>query len=103
MKSNGGNEAATVFKGIKGLIASGKGMTKKVQSTTFARPEKNQGAMIKQEPMKKMPTMGIPAKPAGVTKPMGGHKPTSIVPLPRPEGTIKRDSAKTIKPNPVKA
>jgi hypothetical protein len=99
MKSNSGREKAPtpksvmVFKGIKGLVASGPG-TKKTPVIPKVRPEQNEGAKIPQDAMKKVPTMTA-AKPAGVIKPHGS---VSVAPGIRPEGPIKRDSASVIKP-----
>lgn len=99
MKSNSGREkspspkSVMVFKGIKGLVASGPG-TKKMPDTAKIRPEKNEGAKIPQDAMKKMPTM-TPAKPAGVVMPHGSVKVCSNI---RPEGPVKRDSASVAKP-----
>jgi hypothetical protein len=98
MKSNSGREKAPspksvmVFKGIKGLVASGAGMTKKVDHAKV-RPETNEGAMIKHPPMKTTPTM-TSAKTAMKTVPHGKVSVKSNI---RPEGAIKRDAASTIK------
>jgi hypothetical protein len=98
MMSNSGHpkspspKMVMVHKGIQGLLSSGPGMTKTVDHAKL-RPEKNEGAKIPQGAMKKMPTMtavksSMPMKKAGSVKIMSHI---------RPEGTIKRDSAKTIK------
>jgi hypothetical protein len=86
-------KSVMVFKGIKGLVASGPGMTK-TPDTKKLRPETNEGAMIKHPPMKMMPTM-TPAKTAMKKMPHGKVMVRSNI---RPEGAIKRDSASTIKP-----
>ncbi len=85
-------KSVTVFKGIKGLVASGPG-TKKAVDAAKVRPEQNQGAKIPQDAMKKTPTMTV-AKPSGVVKPHGKVNVSSRI---RPEGAIKRDSASVIK------
>ena len=98
-KGNSGREkgpspkSKMVFKGIKGLVASGPGMTKKVDHVKI-RPETNEGAQIKQDAMKKTPTMTA-AKPSGVAKPHGSVKVMSKI---RPEGGMTRDSANVLKP-----
>ena len=98
MKSNSGREKAPqpksvmVFKGIKGLVGSGAGMTKTVVHGKV-RPEKNEGAKIPQDAMKKKPMM-VAAKPAGVVKPGGKVSVKSNI---RPEGAIHRDSASVVK------
>jgi hypothetical protein len=86
-------KSVSVFNGIKGLVASGLG-TKKAVDQGKVRPEKNEGAKIPQDAMKKTPTMTA-AKPAGVVKPHGS---VSVAAPIRPEGAIKRDSASVIKP-----
>lgn len=99
-KSNSGAEkspqpkAVAMFKGIKGLVASGAG-TKKTADVAKTAAEKNQGAKIPQDAMKKMPTM-VTAKPAGVVMPKGG---VSVAPGIRPDPMTKRDSAGVAKPN----
>lgn len=82
----------SVFNGIKGLVASGPGMKKAVDQGKV-RPEKNEGAKIPQDAMKKTPTMTA-AKPAGTVKPHGSVNVAAPI---RPEGVIKRDSASVIK------
>lgn len=97
--SNSGREkspmpkAVMMHKGIKGLVASGPGMTKKVDHMKV-RPEMNEGAKIKHPPMKMMPTM-TSAKPAGTVMPHGKVSVKSNI---RPEGKIKRDAASVVKP-----
>lgn len=86
-------KSTAVFNGIKGLVASGPGMMKKVDQGKV-RPEKNEGAKIPQDAMKKTPMMTA-AKPAGTVKPRGS---VSVAAPIRSEGMIKRDSASTIKP-----
>ena len=81
-----------VFPGIKGLVASGAGMTKKVNHAKV-RPEMNQGAMIPQDAMKKMPMMSASKTP--MPKKAAGK--VSVKSNIRPEGKIKRDSASAIK------
>ena len=99
-KGNSGREkgpspkSKMVFKGIKGLVASGPGMTKSADLTPHVRPEKNEGAKIPQDAMKKMPTMTA-AKPAGVVRPHGSVRVSSNI---RPEPAVKRDSASVLKP-----
>lgn len=85
-------KSVTVFKGIKGLVASGPG-TKKAVDHMKVRPEQNEGAKVKHPPMKKTPTMTV-AKPAGVVKPHGKVNVSSKI---RPEGATKRDSASVVK------
>ena len=98
-KGNSGREkaptpaAVTVFKGIKGLVASGPG-TKKAVTAAKVRPEQNEGAKIPQDAMKKTPTM-TPAKTAMKTVKSGVVSVKSNI---RPEGAIKRDSASVVKP-----
>jgi len=99
-KSNSGGEKSPtpkqvrVFKGIKGLVASGPGKTKRVDLAAKIRPEQNEGAKIPQDAMKKTPTMTA-AKPAGVVKPHGS---VSVAPGINPEPAIRRDSASVVKP-----
>lgn len=81
-----------VFKGIKGLVASGPS-TKKTPVIAKVRPEQNQGAKIPQDAMKKTPTMTA-AKPAGTVKPHGKVNVSSNI---RPQGSIKRDAAHVVK------
>lgn len=101
MKSNSGKEkapqpkSAMMFKGIKGLVASGPGTKKTADVTNMPRPEKNQGAKIPQDAMKKMPTM-VAAKPDGVVKPHGS---VNVAPGIRPDPATKRDSAGVAKTN----
>lgn len=87
-------KSVMVFKGLKGLVASGPG-TKKMVNHAKVRPETNEGAKIPQDAMKKTPTMTA-AKPAGVVKPRGSVSVKSNI---RPEGSIKRDSASVLKPH----
>ena len=54
MKSAPKPKSVMVFKGIKGLVASGPG-TKKTVDNQKLRPEQNQGAKIPQAPMKTTP------------------------------------------------
>lgn len=93
MKMASKPKSVMVFKGIKGLLASGPG-TKKAVDHGKVRPEPNEGAKIPQSPMKTTPKM-TPAKPAGVVKP---HGKVSVMSKIRPEGGIKRDAASVIKP-----
>ena len=93
MKSAPKPKSVMVFKGIKGLVASGPG-TKKTVDNQKLRPEQNQGAKIPQAPMKTTPKMTA-AKPAGVVKP---HGKVSVMSKIRPEGVIKRDAASVVKP-----
>lgn len=86
-------KAVTVFKGIKGLVASGPG-TKKTPVIPKLRPEKNEGAKIPQDAMKKTPTL-VATKTSAKTVKSGS---VSFNPGIRPEGAIKRDSASVIKP-----
>lgn len=85
-------KSVTVFKGIKGLVASGPG-TKKSVDHMKVRPETNEGAKIKHPPMKMMPTMTA-SKTALKPVPHGKVMVRSNI---RPEGAIKRDSASVIK------
>src|ERR1019366_1852167 len=102
-KGNSGREkspspkAVTVFKDIKGLVASGPGTKKKVDVAAKIRPEANEGAKIPSPPSTSSPSKGqaLTQKSAGVVK-AGGS--VSVAPGIRPEGGIKRDSAKVLKP-----
>jgi hypothetical protein len=102
-KGNSGREkaptpkAVMVFKGIKGLVASGAGTTKKVDDPKI-RPEKNQGAKIPSPPSISSPSKGqsLTQKSAGVAKPNGG---VSVMPKINPEGATRRDSAGVVKHN----
>ena len=85
-------KSVTVFKGIKGLVASGPG-TKKAVDHAKVRPETNEGAKIKHPPMKTTPTMTA-AKTALKVVPHGKVSVKSSI---RPEGAIKRDSASVVK------
>lgn len=99
MKSNSGREKAptpksvTVFKGIKGLVASGAGMTK-TPNVPKLRPE-GKTAHIDAGNLKA--ASGMKKSAAGSPKKImkGG---VSVAPGIRPEGAIKRDSASVIKP-----
>jgi hypothetical protein len=81
-----------VFKGIKGLVASGPG-TKKAVVHAKVRPEQNEGAKIPQDATKKTPTMTA-SKTAMKTMPHGKVNVSSNI---RPEGAIKRDAASVVK------
>ena len=97
-KGNSGSEKAPkpksvmVFKGIRGLVASGPGMTKKVSHTKI-RPEGavhiDAGNLKKAAGTNKTAT-GSPKHIAG-----SGHK--GVMPGARPEGPIKRDSMGVVK------
>ena len=84
-------KSKTVFPGIKGLVASGPGMTKKVDHLVL-RPEG-----------KVHIDAGNLKKASGMTKSVAGSPKkivkgsVSVTPKIRPEGAIKRDSASTIK------
>jgi hypothetical protein len=101
MASNSGREkaptpkAVTVFKGIKGLVASGPG-TKKISEVHKVRPEQNEGAKIPTPPTSS-PSKGqaVTQKAASVPKP-GGK--VSVGPKINPEPAIRRDSASVVKP-----
>src|ERR1700681_92894 len=90
-------KAVMMFKGIKGLVASGPGMTKKVDNLKL-RPEKNEGAKIPSPPSTSSPSKGqsLTQKSAGTVKP---HGRVSVAPGIRPDPATKRDSAKVVKPN----
>src|ERR1035437_6516692 len=98
-KGNSGREkapkpkAVTVFKGIKGLVASGKG-TKKTPVIPKVRPEQNESAKIPQDAQKKTPTL-VATKTSPKTVKSGR---VSVTPGIRPEGAIKHDGHGVIKP-----
>lgn len=100
-KSNSGREKSPkpagvmMFKGIKGLVASGPGMTKTVDHAKV-RPEMNEGAMIKHPPMKTMPKM-VAAKPSGVIAHPKSSSTNAMSKI-RPEGGISRDGKGVVKP-----
>jgi hypothetical protein len=85
-------KSVMVFKGIKGLVASGPG-TKKTPDLQKLRPEQNEGAKIPQDAMKKTPTMTV-AKTAMKSIHSGSVSVTAKI---RPEGGVKRDAAGVIK------
>lgn len=89
----------TVFKGIKGLVASGPGKTKTPVIANLHRPEGTvhiDAGNLKPGSSKLKVAAGSPKK---ITA--SGHKGVHVGI--RPEGAIKRDSASVIKPNVVKA
>lgn len=87
-------KSVTVFKGIKGLVASGAATKKTAAVSNLHHPE---GAVhidagnLKPASGKMKMAAGSPKKITG-----SGHKGIHIGV--RPEGAIKRDSAKVIKP-----
>ena len=87
--------AKTVFKGIKGLVASGPGTKKTVAVTNMPRPEgvvrmdKNAGA-------KKMGAM--PMRVNGAPKAMQGSGHKGVQVGTRPEPPVKRDAMDVAKP-----
>lgn len=101
MKSNSGREkaptpkAVAMFKGIKGLVASGPGMTKKVNNQKL-RPE---GAVhIDAGNLKVASDVAKAAAGSPKSISMGsGHK--GILVPHNPEPAIKRDSASVLKPH----
>jgi hypothetical protein len=103
MKSNNGREksptpkSVMMFKGIKGLVASGAGMTKTVDNSKV-RPEQNQGKKIPSPPSTSSPSKGqsLTQKSAGTVKPHGS---VSVAGGIRPDPPTKRDSASVVKPN----
>lgn len=103
-KGNSGREKAptpksvAVFKGIKGLVASGPG-TKKSVVVPKVRPEQNEGAKIPSPPSKSSPSKGQSLTQTGAGAPKKISKGSvSVAAGIRPEGAIKRDSASVIKP-----
>jgi hypothetical protein len=97
--NSGANKApqpkhVSVFKGIKGLVASGPGMTKAVKHGVI-RPESNP-VHIDAGNLKK--STSVSATPAGAPKKIttSGHKGV-LVPH-NPEPAIRRDSASVVKP-----
>jgi hypothetical protein len=102
-KGNSGSEKGPtpkhvlMFKGIKGLVASGPGMTKKVDNQKL-RPETNEGKKIPSPPSTSSPSKGqsLTQKSAGTVKPHGAVSVRSNI---RPEPAIKRDSASVLKPH----
>jgi hypothetical protein len=100
-KGNSGGEKAPqpksvpMFKGIKGLVASGPGMTKKVDLKKI-RPE----GKVSIDPGNVKAASGMPSRPAaGSPKNLsGGSGGASVMPQIRPEGPIKRDACGVVKP-----
>jgi hypothetical protein len=98
-KGNSGREKAptpkqvTVFKGIKGLVASGPGMTK-TPNVPKLRPE-NKTAHIDAGNLKHASgtSKAAAGSPKAITK--GSVR---VTPKIRPEGGIARDAARVIKP-----
>jgi len=99
MKSNSGREKAPtpksvlMFKGIKGLVASGPGMTKKVNNQKL-RPE---GA-VSIDAGNLKPASGTSKVAAGSPKKISGGA-VSVRSNIRPEPAVKRDSASVAKPH----
>jgi hypothetical protein len=97
-KGNSGGEksptpkSVTMFKGIKGLVASGPG-TKKTPDIQKLRPE----GKVHIDAGNLKPATGMKKTVAGSPKPVG-HGSVSVTPKIRPEGGIRRDSAGVIKP-----
>jgi hypothetical protein len=89
-------KSVMVFKGIKGLIASGPA-TKKTIDNQKLRPEQNEAKKIPSPPSVHTPKVGqsLPQKSAGVVMP---HGQVSVMPGARPEPGLKRDSASVAKP-----
>lgn len=102
-KGNSGREKAPtpkevmMFKGIKGLVASGPGMTKKPDVPKL-RPEQNEGKKIPSPPSTSSPKSGqaLSQKSAGTVKPHGS---VSVAAGIRPDPTTKRDGSGVVKPN----
>jgi len=99
MKSNSGGVKAPspkskmIFPGLRGLVASGAGMTKKVDHLKL-RPE---GAVhIDAGNLK--PASGTKKMAAGSPKMISGSGHKGIHVGVRPEGPIKRDAGKVVKP-----
>lgn len=90
-------KSVTMFKGIKGLIASGPG-TKKSVDHAKVRPETNEGAKIPSPPSTSAPSKGhsVTQKSAGTVKPHGSVSVKSNI---RPEPSIKRDAKSVVKPH----
>ena len=99
MKSNSGREKAPtpkhvlMFKGIKGLVASGPGMTKKVNNQKL-RPE---GA-VSIDPGNVKAASGTSKSAAGSPKKISGGS-VSVRSNIRPEPAIKRDGSSVLKPH----
>ena len=82
-----------VFKGIKGLVASGPGMTKSADLTAKIRPE----GEVHIDAGNLKPATGMKKTAAGSPKSVKGGS-VSVMSKIRPEGGIKRDSASVLKP-----
>jgi hypothetical protein len=83
-------KSVMMFKGIKGLVASGPGKTKKVDNQKL-RPE---GAVSIDAGNLKPRSGAVAAKPAKIVK----HGLVNVSSHIRPEGGISRDSADVVKP-----
>lgn len=98
-KSNSGAEkspkpkSVAMFKGIKGLVASGPGMTKKVDLKKI-RPE----GKVSIDPGNVKKAAGMPARAAAGSPKDVVSGSASVIPAIRPEGAISRDSAGVVKP-----
>jgi hypothetical protein len=97
-KGNSGREkspspkSVMMFKGIKGLVASGPGMTK-IPDTKKLRPE----GKVHIDAGNLKPATGMKKTAAGSPKSIRGGS-VNVSSHIRPEGGIKRDSASVIKP-----
>lgn len=89
-------KSVMVFKGIKGLVASGSGMTK-TPDLGKVRPEANESKRIPSPPSVSAPKVGqaVTQISAGVAKPKSG---SAVMMGARPEPAVKRDSASVAKP-----
>ena len=86
-------KSVMVFKGIKGLVASGPGMTKSADLTAKIRPE----GKVSIDAGNLKPATGMKKTAAGSPKSVKGGS-VSVMSKIRPEGGIKRDSASVLKP-----
>jgi hypothetical protein len=98
-KGNSGAEKSpkpkqvAVFAGIKGLVASGAGMTKKVDLKKI-RPE----GKVSIDPGNVKKAAGMPSRPAAGSPKAVASGSASVMPAIRPEGAIKRDACGVVKP-----
>ena len=92
MKSAPKPKSVSVFKGIKGLIASGPG-TKKTPDTSKIRPE----GKVHIDAGNLKPATGMKKTAAGSPKSVKGGS-VSVMSKIRPEGGISRDGKGVVKP-----
>lgn len=85
-----------MFAGIKGLLGSGAGTSKKVKHAVI-RPEANEGAKIPSPPSTHTVGKKTVSKPSGVTMVKGSSSTSAMVKI-RKEPSISRDSASVVKP-----